>query len=106
MLATEIPEGEARRCAPAGMRPLAIFNVGGEIFVTDDTCTHGLASLSDGFFEGDIIECPLHGGAFNVRTGAATVLPCTSPIRTYAASVEEGFVCIAAAEAEIKRDRT
>ena len=94
MAAADVPEGEVRRFAAPGRRALAVFNVGGEILITDDTCTHGMASLSEGFLDGEIIECPWHGGAFNVRTGAATALPCSDPIRTYTATVEDGFVWV------------
>jgi len=94
MPAGDVPEGEVRRFAAPGRRALAVYNVGGEILVTDDICTHGMASLSEGLLEGEIIECPWHGGAFNVRTGAPAALPCTEPIRTYAVSVEEGFVWV------------
>ena len=48
---------------------LAVFNVGGEFFVTDDLCTHGPGSLSEGYLEDDVIECNFHNGQFNVRTG-------------------------------------
>lgn len=57
--------------------------VDGEIHCTSNVCTHQLALLTDGFFEADVVECPLHGGSFNVRTGAAMEFPCTTPLRTY-----------------------
>jgi nitrite reductase/ring-hydroxylating ferredoxin subunit len=94
MPAADIPEGEVRRFAAPGRRALAVYNVGGEIFVTDDTCTHGMASLSEGLLEGERIECPWHGGAFDVRTGAAVALPCTDPVRSYAVAIEEGYVWV------------
>jgi len=62
---------------------LAVYNLGGEYFVTDDLCTHGQASLADGFVEGDEIECPLHAGRFCIRTGEPTLDPCTEPLKTY-----------------------
>jgi ethylbenzene dioxygenase ferredoxin subunit len=39
--------------------------------------------LTDGYFEGETVECPLHGGCFNVKTGAATSFPCEKPLRTF-----------------------
>ncbi|HYQ21196.1 MAG TPA: Rieske 2Fe-2S domain-containing protein, partial [Xanthobacteraceae bacterium] len=48
---------------------LAVFNVDGEFFVTDDACTHGPGSLSEGYVEGDVVECNFHNGQFNIRTG-------------------------------------
>ena len=92
--AADVAPGAVLRWSAPGRRALAIYNVDGEFFVTDDRCTHGMASLSEGFLDGDVIECPWHGGAFNVRTGAAAAMPCSEPIRTYPVAVEQGFVVI------------
>jgi nitrite reductase/ring-hydroxylating ferredoxin subunit len=73
---------------------LAIFNVGGNFFVTDDSCTHGPGSLSEGYLEDDIIECNFHGGQFNVRTGEVVGPPCMVPVKTYKVIVEDGNVFI------------
>ena len=55
--------------------PVCLINLDGELHAINDTCTHEEASLSDGTIDGDLIECPLHGGAFNIRTGAAAAMP-------------------------------
>jgi len=89
----DVEAGAARR-VEAGDRVLAVFNVGGEIFVTDDACTHGPGSLSEGLLEDDIIECNFHGGQFNVRTGEVVMPPCFEPVRTYTVTVEDGVVFI------------
>ena len=65
---TDVAEGTAIR-VEHGDLVLAVYNVGGEYFVTDDMCTHGPGSLSEGYLEDDEIECNFHGGRFNVRTG-------------------------------------
>jgi nitrite reductase/ring-hydroxylating ferredoxin subunit len=88
----EMPEGEVRRFKPDGRPPLALFNVGGEFFVTDDVCTHGMASLAEGFVEDGIVECPWHGGAFDVRPGAAVRHPCVVALRCYAVEVRDGAI--------------
>ena len=54
---------------------LAVFNVDGEFFVTDDACTHGPGSLSEGYVEGDVVECNFHNGQFNIRTGKVVSPP-------------------------------
>lgn len=72
----------------------AVYNVDGEFFVTDDMCTHGPGSLSDGYLEDDVIECNFHGGQFNVRTGDAVGPPCMVPVKTYKAHLEDGFVFV------------
>jgi len=68
-----------------GERRIALFLVGGEVFATAARCTHGDAALCDGFVEGHEIECPLHQGRFDVRTGAATGAPAETPLATYPA---------------------
>ncbi len=62
---------------------LAVFNVGGEFYVTDDACTHGPGSLSEGYIEDDVVECNFHNGQFNIRTGEVVLPPCMVPIKTY-----------------------
>lgn len=73
---------------------LAVYNLDGEYFVTDDACTHGPGSLSEGELYGDIIECNFHGGQFHVRTGEVAGPPCLHPVRTYQVSVENGEIFI------------
>jgi nitrite reductase/ring-hydroxylating ferredoxin subunit len=73
---------------------LAVFNVGGEFYVTDDHCTHGPGSLSEGIVEGDIVECNFHQGQFNIRTGEVVLPPCTVAVKTYRAFVRDGKVII------------
>jgi nitrite reductase/ring-hydroxylating ferredoxin subunit len=64
-------------------RRLAVFNIGGTFYVTDDECTHASASLADGILDGTTIECAVHLGAFDVRTGEVTAPPCSIALRTY-----------------------
>lgn len=66
-----------------GGRQVAIYLVDGEVFATDNRCTHGDASLCEGFLEGHEIECPFHQGRFDVRTGEATCAPAEVALRTY-----------------------
>lgn len=76
--------------------PICLYNLGGEIFATHDTCTHGQASLADGFIEGKEIECPLHQGRFHIATGKAVAAPCTEDIRTYSVKIDDGAVLLRA----------
>ena len=71
---------------------LAVFNVAGEFYVTDDTCTHGPGSLSEGYITDDIVECDFHNGAFNIKAGEVAAPPCMVPLKTYPAIVEDGNV--------------
>ena len=58
-------------------------------------CTHQGADLMRGYFDQDIIECPVHQGRFNVRTGAALSAPASTPLKTYAVRVVDGEVYVA-----------
>ena len=73
---------------------LAVFNLDGEFYVTDDLCTHGPGSLSESDVDGEIVECNFHGGAFHIPTGRVEAPPCMVPLRTYAVQVVDGKVCI------------
>jgi len=73
---------------------LAVFNVGGAFFVTDDQCTHGPGLLSEGYIEDDVVECNFHNGQFNIRTGEVVSPPCMVAVKTYPAVVVDGKVTI------------
>ena len=92
--ASEIAAGNVKRVEVEGLPPLAVYNLQGVFYVTDDTCTHGLASLADGYVEGDQIECPWHNGRFCIKTGEPAGFPVIEPIKTYAATVVGDDVCI------------
>ncbi len=89
----EVAPGAALKVETEGLT-LAVFNVAGEFFVTDDLCTHGPGSLSEGYLEDDVIECNFHNGQFNVRTGEVVSPPCMVPIKTYPVLVVDGKVTI------------
>lgn len=72
---------------------ICLYRVGGQIFATDNRCSHGDAYLSDGLIvDGQQIECPLHEGRFDIRTGEPTGAPCTEPIRCHLVKVEANVV--------------
>jgi nitrite reductase/ring-hydroxylating ferredoxin subunit len=78
--------------AIVGGEEIAVYNVGGEFYATSDTCTHDEASLSDGELFGHVVECPLHGARFDVRTGRALSLPAVYPVKSYPTRVVDGAV--------------
>lgn len=77
-----------------GSRDLAVFDATDGIFVTLARCTHGAANLCDGHFDGTHIECPLHQGLFDVRTGQPKAAPARVPLRTFDTRVVHGMVQI------------
>jgi naphthalene 1,2-dioxygenase system ferredoxin subunit len=69
-------------------REIAVYDIDGTLFATDDICTHAYAKLSDGWLDKAEIECPLHAGRFDVRTGKALCPPVTDDVKTYPVRVE------------------
>ena len=71
---------------------LAIYNVTGEVYATQNVCTHAFAILSDGWLDGCTVECPLHGGRFDVTTGRALGDPAEEHLRVYTVRVVDGEI--------------
>lgn len=90
---SDVPE-DGTLLVDVGAEPVCLYKLAGKIYATHDTCTHGQASLADGFIDGENIECPLHQGLFHIPTGKAVGPPCTVDIRTYAVKVDGGAVLI------------
>jgi 3-phenylpropionate/trans-cinnamate dioxygenase ferredoxin component len=78
----------------SGDAVFAIYKIREGIFATDGHCTHEQALLSDGFVMDNVIECPLHQGRFDIRTGKALSGPVCVNLRTYPVRIEEGKVFI------------
>lgn len=90
---SNVPAGDVTAVNAVG-RELAIYGVDGAVFATDNLCTHGHARLCDGFLDGHEIECPLHQGKFDVRSGKAMCAPLTTDVRTYPVKIEDGYVFV------------
>jgi naphthalene 1,2-dioxygenase system ferredoxin subunit len=78
----ELTEGEVLGVEIAG-RSIALYDIDGTIFATDNICTHAYARLSDGWLDAEVIECPLHAARFDVRTGKVLDPPATEDLKTY-----------------------
>lgn len=91
---SEVPEGEAIK-VETGELVLAVYNVEGLFYVTDDLCTHGPGSLSEGFLDGHVVECDFHGGCFDIRNGEVVAPPCMIPLRTYEVRPDDTHVVVA-----------
>jgi naphthalene 1,2-dioxygenase system ferredoxin subunit len=90
----ELPDGDVVGRVVNG-REIALYRLGDEVFSTDATCTHGQASLCGGFVEPDgSIECPLHQGRFDIRSGRALCEPLEQDLTTHAVKLEGGRVWI------------
>jgi nitrite reductase/ring-hydroxylating ferredoxin subunit len=91
--ADDVAAGTALRVEAGGV-VVAVFNIEGEFYVIDDACTHGPGSLSEGYIDGDVIECNFHNGQFDIKTGEVVSPPCMIPVKTYPTKVEGGTVVI------------
>jgi 3-phenylpropionate/trans-cinnamate dioxygenase ferredoxin subunit len=85
--ADDVAEGEVVGVTVAGHQ-IALYRDQGEFFATSNVCTHQFALLSDGYFADGCIECPLHQGSFDIRSGRALCAPVTEDIKVFPVRVE------------------
>ena len=79
----------------ADLPPLALFNVGGRFYATQDHCTHARASLTgSGRLSESTVECGWHFGTFDVTTGRALTAPCRRALKTYPTRIVDERVLI------------
>ena len=73
---------------------IAVFNIDGQFYAIEDTCTHDGGCLTGGSVEGEEIECPRHGARFNIKTGEALTAPAYEPVATFPVRVTNDMVQI------------
>tara|TARA_Y100001968_G_C19166032_1_gene623246 strand:+ start:505 stop:819 length:315 start_codon:yes stop_codon:yes gene_type:complete len=73
---------------------IAIYNTEKGFFATDLMCTHEEESMEDGMVIDCVIECPLHGGRFDICTGKALSAPVYEDLRVYPVKVEGDRICV------------
>jgi len=91
--AADLPPGTVKSF-DVGDVLVAVYNIDGTFYATEARCTHATADLADGILEGDVIECSLHFGAFNVKTGKAVQAPCFINLKTFRNEVKDGQVLV------------
>jgi 3-phenylpropionate/trans-cinnamate dioxygenase ferredoxin subunit len=91
--ADEVPPGTMSR-AYVNNQEIAIYNVGGKFYATQNACTHMGGPLCEGSLSGDIVTCPWHGSQFNVTTGEVVQDPAEDPLTTYPVAVKDGVLVI------------
>ncbi|TWT10588.1 non-heme iron oxygenase ferredoxin subunit [Reyranella sp. CPCC 100927] len=80
-----------------GDRDVGLYRLNGEFYALEDVCPHAYALLSQGFIEGDEIECPLHGAKFHIPTGRCTKEPADRDLRRYDVKLESGRLFVGVA---------
>ena len=88
----DVPVESGYQVKIPGRPPIGVFRLGDNFYAIDDTCTHGNFSLCEGLIFDGQVECSLHAGAFDIRTGEATEIPCVIPLKTYPVTVKDGKV--------------
>lgn len=85
----------AEDCAFAvsvGDRDLALFRFGDEVFALIDKCSHGAARLSEGYVENGCVECPLHQGLVDIRSGEPRSQPIVEAVQCFPARLRDGRI--------------
>ena len=77
-----------------GDKTFCIYYIKDGFFATDGICTHEDVHLEDGLVTDDEIECPMHQGIFNIKTGAVIQDPPCEDLKTYEVKVEENNIYI------------
>ena len=88
---SDLAEGEVIGVEIAG-RSIALYDADGDVFATDNICTHAYACLSDGWLDGEVIECPLHAARFDIRSGKVLDPPATEDLKTYPVRIVDGEI--------------
>ncbi|MGH9862847.1 MAG: Rieske (2Fe-2S) protein [Candidatus Acidiferrales bacterium] len=82
----EMPPGTCREFHANG-KVIALFNVNGQFYATDNTCLHRGGPLGQGVLDGTTVTCPWHGWQYNVTTGE-TVFNEQMKVETFEVKVE------------------
>jgi nitrite reductase/ring-hydroxylating ferredoxin subunit len=96
-LAVEVAPGEMK-CVFAGETRILLANVDGKFCAVSDICSHAFASLSEGFLDGGVVECPLHGAKFDIATGKALSPPADKDLKTYEVTIVDGRIIVSTPE--------
>jgi nitrite reductase/ring-hydroxylating ferredoxin subunit len=99
---SEFGDGDVRGFDLDGMS-IAVYRYGEEYFATSNICTHAFALLSDGFLDDCIIECPLHAGRFDIRTGKAQGHPVVDDLTCYEVKIDAEEVWVGPEQAQARR---
>ena len=83
----EMPSGRIMKVQVNGA-DVAVYNVGGAFYATQNDCTHAGGALSDGDLAGTCVTCPIHGSRFDVVTGQVVEDPADEPLKLYRVTVD------------------
>jgi nitrite reductase (NADH) small subunit len=78
----------AAKCVEVAGKKIALFNLEGNFYAIDDTCTHRGGPLSEGEVSGEEVTCPWHGAIYNIKTGAVLGSPAPRGVASYPVRVQ------------------
>lgn len=73
---------------------VGVYRLGDDLHALEDLCPHADALLSQGFVDGEYVECPLHGALFHIPTGRCTKGPAERDIKRYDTRVEDNKIYV------------
>jgi nitrite reductase/ring-hydroxylating ferredoxin subunit/uncharacterized membrane protein len=88
-----LPEGRPV-VVEVGRVPVLLLRSGGRILAVEEWCPHAGGPLSEGTFDGDVVECPWHQSRFCLVDGAPLQGPAAVPLRTFEVMEEGGRVFV------------
>jgi 3-phenylpropionate/trans-cinnamate dioxygenase ferredoxin subunit len=91
---SDLEQDAAIRVEVDGVAMAVVLDSAGEVHAIGDTCTHGDISLSEGFVDGDTLECWAHGSAFSLSTGKPLNLPAYEPVPVFVVTIDGDDVLI------------
>ena len=77
-----------------GDKTFCIYRIKDGFYATDGLCTHEEVHLEDGLVMHGEIECPMHQGIFDIKSGKAVSAPACIDLRTYQTKVEKNKIYI------------
>jgi nitrite reductase/ring-hydroxylating ferredoxin subunit len=92
----DLAEGRMHAVEIAGRDVLVCRSREG-VHAVDNVCTHAYARLHEGRLRGFRVICPLHGAAFDCRTGGVLGAPATAPLPAHQVRIAEGWIEVALA---------
>ena len=75
-------------------KTFCIYKLEDGFYATDGICTHEAVHLEDGLVMDDEIECPMHQGIFNIKSGKALSPPACEDLKTYPIKIEDKKIYI------------
>ena len=88
----ELKPNQAVKVVVEGIPIALVKDSAGAVYAIGDTCSHGEISLSEGFVEGDTLECWAHGSKFELATGKPQNFPAFEPVPVYQITITDGDV--------------